>query len=335
MLLNKISLAVVSPSNNQIELFGIVSDKTNVGRISFNGNAWSTWSFLDLGDYKTVPSVVSTAPGSFDIFVTDTGNVLKTRHFDGSSWTPRIGWQNIAGGIAESGNAVAMALLWDRQTSRYDLETRSIDGSTTYIYNIESRPGRFAVIHDPPILKASAVTTITGVNLQEVVYVGSDDYMYHFHWIIEGFYWEQPVVIGQHKFISAPATATNALGELHVFGITPDQTVMQNTFRGGWTGWRQLGTRRFASAISAVVTQGGTQIELWGLGTDGALWHRSGDGNEWPVDWDSHGGNFISAPTLVSSTKGVYDVFAISNDGTVKHARRNETSSAWVPSYGS
>ena len=240
--------------------------------------------------------------------------------------------------IEEAGNPVAMSPILGSAVSRYDLHTRQTNGEILTFSNIENHPDQFACGYwSDYYAKSSPINIITGSVSMEIFYIGLDDYMYHWHWTEDdGFLWMYQDKIGDQKFISPPTAVTNAPGCVDVFGIAPDQTVMHNSYQNStdaWTGWKQLGTRRFSSALSAIVPQGSKQIELWGLGTDGALWHRGGADNRWPVDWDSHGGNFISAPTLVSPAAGVYDVFAIGTDGAVKHARHIETPETWKPAY--
>ena len=211
------------------------------------------------------------------------------------------------------------------------------------ISNIEGYPDRFAYGYwNSYYAKSSPINVITGSVSMEIFYIGPDDYMHHWHWDQDedGYMWMDQDKIGDQKFISPPTTVTNAPGCVDVFGIAPDRTVMHNFYQNStnaWTGWKQLGTRRFASVLSAIVPQGSKQIELWGLGEDGELWHRGGGGGgadkSWPVDWDSHKGNFISAPILVSPAVGVYEVFAIGTDGAVKHARHIETPETWKPAY--
>lgn len=242
--------------------------------------------------------------------------------------------------IEEAGNPVAMSPMWARSVDRYNLYTRKTNGEILTIYNIEGYPDRFACGYWSGFYaKSSPINIITGSVSMEIFYIGLDDYMYHWHWSKDDDdSWIYQDKIGDQKFISSPTIVTNAPGCVDVFGIASDRTVMHNSYQNStnaWTGWKQLGTRRFASALSAIVPQGSKQIEVWGLGEDGGLWHCGGGGadNSWPVDWDSYKGNFISAPTLVSPAAGVYEVFAIDTNGAVKHARHIETPDTWKPAY--
>ena len=344
MSINKGSLAAISTSYNNIEVFAITNDQTGLGRISFNDSAWAPVSLLGVCDcslYKSAPSAVSTQPGSFDVFAVDISNQILTRNFNGTSWRPSIRWQQIKSnfahpesGVIDAGSPTAMGPVWDLNTDRYDLHLRKLDGYAITIYNLQEDRTRFGSNFYQEYAKSTPLAVYNGVDKLEFFHTGLDDYFYHAHfdWADSGG-WYYTRAIGSQKFISPPA-AVNSTGGVHVFGIAPDHTVRYNVFsnRGeAWTGWRQLGSRGFASAISAIIPQGGIQVELWGLGTDGELWHRSGEGDNWTADWVSHKGSFISAPALVSSAPGVYDVFAIGSDGTLKHARNN--AGQWTPAY--
>ena len=243
--------------------------------------------------------------------------------------------------VLDAGYAAALGPFWGVELDRYDLHSRERNGHTTGLYNDNTNPNNIWRYDSPYIAKSSEIDIVTGFDSRELLHVGLDDLMYHVHWMGQKIDdWHDYGSIGNQKLLSPPAVVSNALGCIDVFGIAPDYNVVYNSYRrlnktrGNWTGWKNLGSRHFTSSISAVIPQGTNRIELWGLDLDGALWHRTGSDNNWPLDWVSPGGNFISAPTLVSPSRGVYDVFAIDVDGTVKHVRHTETPDAWIPGYG-
>lgn len=288
--------------------------------------------------YKSAPSAVSTRLGTFDIFATDTDDNLMTRHFDGTSWRPAIGWQHMKSYVADAGNPVAMGPVWEIPTERYDLATRQLEGNEMTVSNDEKSYTKFRSNFFGAYAKAAPLKIYTGLKSMEYFSLRLDDSIHHLHRVYDDSFpdWDDRGILGDQKFISPPTAVTIGSGRVELFGIAPDQTVMYNTFHNSsneWTGWKQLGSRRFASSLSAIVPQGTNHIELWGLGLDGALWHRGYDGVGWPVDWDSHGGRFVSAPTVISASAGAYDVFAIGSDGALKHARHVERPEAWIPSY--
>lgn len=64
-----------------------------------------------------------------------------------------------------------------------------------------------------------------------------------------------------------------------------------------WSGWISLGGI-FTSVPSAVSRSAG-RIDVFGIGTDGAMYHKYHNG-AWSTSWEDLGGIFISAPTVVS-----------------------------------
>ena len=53
----------------------------------------------------------------------------------------------------------------------------------------------------------------------------------------------------------------------------------------------------------AVVTQGTNRLDIFGLGTDNAMYHKWWDGNAWGpshTGWEGLGGVFNSPPAVVS-----------------------------------
>ncbi len=64
-----------------------------------------------------------------------------------------------------------------------------------------------------------------------------------------------------------------------------------------WSGWISLGGV-FTSVPSAVSWSSG-RIDVFGIGTDGGMYHKYYNG-AWSPTWEALGGIFISAPTVVS-----------------------------------
>lgn len=242
------------------------------------------------------------------------------------------------GNVADTGNPVAMAPLYHNRIDRFNLYTREMDGRTLRFHNQGYPTFGFAYMRAYSRSKPSNI--ITGSESMEQIYLGVDDFMYHLHWRSDpdvGGFWDDKVRIGDQNFVSPPTAVTITPGRVDLFGVTPEKSVVHKSYQNSteaWTGWNNLGGN-FTSLISAIVVQGTNHIELWGLQPDGTLWHRPGNGTHWPVSWDSHKGNFISAPALVSSCPGVYHVFAIGTDHTVKHARYQENPAGWNPAYQS
>jgi hypothetical protein len=75
----------------------------------------------------------------------------------------------------------------------------------------------------------------------------------------------------------------------------------------------------------------GSRIDVFGLGTDYAMYHNSNIGGRWLATWEPLGGVFSSKATLVSQGPGSLDVFARGADFTLRH--RSYNGSAWTSDW--
>jgi hypothetical protein len=91
----------------------------------------------------------------------------------------------------------------------------------------------------------------------------------------------------------------------------------------------------FASPPAAVAL-GADRLEVFGLGTDYALYHKSYNaqadamGNHWSAAWENLGGDLTSTPVAVSTAANRVDVFALGPDqGMLQRTRTGTAWSAW------
>ena len=82
-------------------------------------------------------------------------------------------------------------------------------------------------------------------------------------------------------------------------------------------GWDSLG--RSFSSEPAAVAWGPNRLDVFGQGSDTAIWWRYWDGSSWSSAWNSLGGSFASPPTVVSWGSGRLDVFAVATDTSLQH----------------
>jgi hypothetical protein len=90
---------------------------------------------------------------------------------------------------------------------------------------------------------------------------------------------------------------------------------------------------QFASPPAGVQI-GADRLEVFGLGTDYALRHKSYDGRPggagWPAEWEILGSDLTSTPTIASTSEDRLDVFALGPDQGMLHRERTGTTwSAW------
>jgi hypothetical protein len=80
---------------------------------------------------------------------------------------------------------------------------------------------------------------------------------------------------------------------------------------------------------SAAVAWGPNRLDLFGLGTDNAMYHKAWNGSAWDAGWESLGGTFNSPPVAVSWGENRIDLFALGTDNAMYHKAWN--GSAWLP----
>ena len=93
-----------------------------------------------------------------------------------------------------------------------------------------------------------------------------------------------------------------------------------------WTDWESLGG--LLSVLPAAVSWGPNRLDVFVIGRDNALWHRSNDGTNWAA-WESLGGLHTSPPAAVTSGANRIDVFVKAADNSIRH--RTYDGSNWAP----
>jgi hypothetical protein len=97
------------------------------------------------------------------------------------------------------------------------------------------------------------------------------------------------------------------------------------------TGWEALGG--VFHSPPAAVSWGANRLDIFGLGTDNQMYHKSWDGFQWgpsTTGWEALGGVFNSAPAVVSWAPNRLDVFALGTDNQMYHKYWDGTK--WGPS---
>ena len=90
--------------------------------------------------------------------------------------------------------------------------------------------------------------------------------------------------------------------------------------------WESQGGRLTSGPDAA--SWGSGRLDLFGRGTDNALWHKAWDGSGW-TPWEQLGGHLTSDPTAVSWGPNRIDVFGRGTDNGLWH--RAWDGSAWTP----
>ena len=100
-------------------------------------------------------------------------------------------------------------------------------------------------------------------------------------------------------------------------------------------GWESLGGILQASPLGGpvAVSWHPNRLDLFTVGTDGALWHKWWNGSAWrpsATGWESLGGVCASRPAAVAWAPNRLDLFVVGTDGALWHKWWN--GSAWRPS---
>src|SRR5262245_54521221 len=87
------------------------------------------------------------------------------------------------------------------------------------------------------------------------------------------------------------------------------------------------------SAGLTVTAWSQNRLDLFGTGTDGAMWHKAWNGSAWlpsVLGWERLGGTFTSPPAVASWGQNRLDPSGTGTDGAMWHKAWN--GSAWIPS---
>jgi hypothetical protein len=155
-------------------------------------------------------------------------------------------------------------------------------------------------------------------NRLDIFALGTDTQMYHKYW--DGSKWG-PSQTGVRKslFFKTPFLFSTR-------GITSSTTVIASEQNSQTPGIQEPRKRKKAdhkilqwealggvfNSMPAVTSWGPNRIDIFGLGSNNAMFHKSWDGNSWQpsqTGWDSQGGTFSSAPAVTSWGLNRIDIF--------------------------
>ena len=181
------------------------------------------------------------------------------------------------------------------------------------------------------LTSAPAAISFYGSSRYDIFARGPDNGLWHKWWDTTWSDWES--LSGNLQ--SAPAAASQAPGAVDIFVLGGDGAIWQRAYSaGGWGSWKSLGGT-FAQGPAA-----GSQIpgslDVFAVDPQGLLWQLSGQQGGWGL-WHQAGrtapppNGIASAPSVVASGTGIYDVFAMGADTQLWHTRLDGTWAAWDP----
>ena len=174
---------------------------------------------------------------------------------------------------------------------------------------------------------------------QDILWLDSDFSMDHISWTDLDASPAEARELPGGTFTSPPAGVALAPNELHVFGLGLDYAVYHKiydataSFGHQWSpNWDNLGGDLTSTPV--VLSTAQHHIDLFGLGPDQGMLHRSWNGSAWS-DWDELGGGFTSQPIILPTGSGAFDIFARGLDFMLYHANwKPGTATDWSPLGG-
>lgn len=192
---------------------------------------------------------------------------------------------------------------------------------------------------DIELRSAPAAISFMGSGRIDVFARGCDDALWHKWWegasSVDGTWYEWESLGG--SITSAPAVTSVGYGTVEVFARGRDNALWHLGYNGGWRSWESLGGVLVSAPCAGSQEQG--SFDVFVLGTDGGLWEISGnsdqEGTLWG-GWQAVGrtaplpiGGITSAPAVVASGTGVYDVFVRGGDDSIWHTQFSGSWSGW------
>ncbi|KAI9048418.1 hypothetical protein LZ554_007254 [Drepanopeziza brunnea f. sp. 'monogermtubi'] len=299
-----------------------------------------------LGNFlKVAVAAASWSSKRLDIFRTgDRASDLQHKYWDGNKWggfestrrrsyersnccsmgpeSPRCGGM-AALGVAGNRKAASSSLHW---TSAAGTRTASISSASVLTMNAafhKSGDGsRWSAYESLGDIFTSPVKSVSGeAERLDLFGLGTDSSSYHKFW--DGTRWSDGwenlggVFTTPLAAESSGARDHSEARDIAVVGRGTDSALWINQRSGSWTGWQSLGGI-FISEPS-IVSWGPGRYDLFGIGIDGAMYHKYYANGSWSASWENLGGVLISAPTAVSWGANRLDIFALGTDDAVWH----------------
>lgn len=234
--------------------------------IHWNGTAFG--SFLPRGGVLTAdPGAVAQTTTKTDVFVRGTDNQLWTIESNSGSfgnWTP------LGGGLTSGPAADA----WTTTGVHVDVYVRGTDGQLWHKWADNGNWAGWEPLGGGLGSNPGAVSW--GPRRADVFVRGTDGQLWH-KWY-DGIAWRPWEPLGG-GLSSAPDPASCSSGHLDVFVIGTDGQLWRKGFNGSaWLPWQPLGGD-WTAAPGAVCRPGTNTIDVFGRGTDNALWTESVPGS--------------------------------------------------------
>lgn len=253
-----------------------------------------------------------------DLFVVSSSGRLLSRRWDGSSWAPNAGWDDVLGGNFASAPQV---VPWAPNTHAIV----GVSGTGSLLYRNWNGDGN---AWDPVDSFREFTGTLTGRpaavgfgrNRINIYARGTDGIIVAKWW--DGGTWSNGwTPLGGTTMQSDPAAVAFQGRKIAVAAIGPSNRMYVKLWDGGsWapvSGWTDMGGD--FSYAPALVAWGGTKLNLFAVNrSNGHLWTMHFNGKSWDPNWYDLGGSLASKPVAVARRAKEFSVFAVGTDGKMK-----------------
>lgn len=253
-----------------------------------------------------------------DLFVVASSGRLRSRRWDGSSWAPSAGWDDVLGGNFASAPQVVQ---WSPNTTA--IVGVSATGSLLY-RNWNGNGNAWDPVDSfrefPGTLTGRPAVVGFGRNRVNIYARGTDGVIAAKWW--DGGAWSTGwTSLGGPAMLSDPAAVAFQGRKIALAAIGPSNHVYVKLWDGvSWapvSGWTDMGGD--FSYAPALVAWGGTKLNLFAVNRgDGHLWTKHFDGKNWDPNWYDLGGSLASRPVAVARRAKEFSVFAVGIDGKMK-----------------
>jgi hypothetical protein len=299
----------VETDGNHLHVFGLGTDYA-VYRKSFDATnpspaaQWTpNWERIG-GNFMCTPVVVSTGPSRIDLFGLDIDQSMVHSTWNGTSWSA---WDELGGCF--SGTPIVLPTI----DGKFDIFARAIDYK---LYHLAYDP---AVQTDWKILGGGllgepvAASAPAAVRVQQRIFVfvvGDDGAMWTT--FFDGKLWKPWASLGILALGSAKGNVPSTTFTTEPVAIWSDPAppvIFENSANQlSQTESTHSSAHAFGGPIAPppassapVAGAFAGRIDLFGVGTDAALWHIWLDPSGWQKSWENLGGDYVCAPSIMGA----------------------------------
>ena len=277
----------ISWGPNRNDVFAVGRDN-QLWHKSLDGSTWgpslSEWQNLGGNLSSNYPlAAVSRSADHLDVFGVreegDGGKSLWRKSRNGASWKPSaLGFEHIPGSFSTAPSVasrvpsgVSLYIVDLQHNLRYqwwDVQTEKWSPWSTIGTQFRSTP--------------AAVSMNT--NRSDILCIGVDGALYDVAWV-NGEGWKEKVDL-RAKFADIVSVQKVSPYEIDILGLTPDGSVLYKWLGNGqWSGWQGRGGS-FISVPALASWEDNDRLDIFGIGFDGGLYHKSYNGASWEPSWD-------------------------------------------------